>query len=111
MSEPRRVTDSSIIRVAGNIASGIVRDASYPDDHLRLIARTAVTLARMIANEVEGSDASLLTSKKLEHYLAARGYARKDGAVVREGRTTLLNEGYMFAMAEVFDLLEGRVTS
>ena len=53
MSE-KKITASSVIRVAGNIASGLVANPAYNDSvPLKRIAETSVELAYLILGEVE----------------------------------------------------------
>lgn len=51
-----RISKSSIARIAGNVAAGLVeRDYDYEDYRMQVIAERSVKLARLIAAEVEGS--------------------------------------------------------
>lgn len=52
---PTVITDSGLARMAGNIAAGLVKDVSKftSDAVLKEIARISVTLARLIAAELE----------------------------------------------------------
>lgn len=55
MSEQKKITTSSIIRVAGNIASGMVGGGAVPDNDqfLVAVAEASTKLAYLVVAEVE----------------------------------------------------------
>jgi hypothetical protein len=58
VSETKRKYDSTVARVAGNIASGMVRDRDESGDHFpdEAIAEWSVSLARAIVEEVQRTE-------------------------------------------------------
>jgi hypothetical protein len=55
MNASDRISESTIARIAGNIASGMTA-VNEPDSTLQRIAVVSVRLARMIAAEVSATD-------------------------------------------------------
>lgn len=80
LTHERKITNSTIIRVAGNVASGLISNVvgwrtsggvlgmkyemmTPTDEHLRYAAQTSVRLARMIVEEVESPTSEVRAPK------------------------------------------------
>lgn len=62
--------------------------------------------------ELKCATETKLTVAAFDAFIQRRGYRREHGAVTRDGLDgDEFKNGYAFAMAEVYDLLEGRTTT